>query len=291
MVGIVLANGLKFRRDAERPNLLVSLKTEDSKENCGYCFDCYTPIPMPSGQCPNKLAVIQRHQCKTFKERPKRPATGVTVAPPAPTSKLSEDDLKEFKKLLDFDIELTEDLTVDFKKSRSNMMTAMRNASTAMKSSTSPAASWRGIADKISDALPAKFSTPLRQRISDSLEHLRELMYDSDDDDGEGVDEESDIRDTLLAVIKIAMEPKQTTDLSSQVKELSSHVNGLSSRVKELEDEIELKTVTMSDLVASERVAAQTAMSNYRALLEAEARIRELESQMREQADKISHTE
>lgn len=272
----VLANGLRFRRDTDRPNLLVSLKTEGSKENCGYCFDCHTQIPMPGGQCPNKLAVIQRHQCKTFKERPKRITTakGVTVvAAPAPSFKLTEDDLKEFKKVLDFDIELADDLTVDFKKSRSNMMTAMRKASTAIKSSTEPAASWKAISNKLGEALPAKFSKLFHQRINEGIASA----YDFQDDDDEPIDEDNEIKDIIVAVIQTAMAPKQTIDLSS--------------RVKELEDEIELKTVTMSDLVASERVTAQTALSNYRALLEAEARIRDLEAQMREQADKISHAE
>lgn len=90
----LLANGLKFRRDTDRPTLLVSLKAEGSADNCGYCFDCHSKIKVLRG-AKNPLGSIQRHQCREVKERTKKVVTtGSTTVTPVAVSyvKLTEDD-------------------------------------------------------------------------------------------------------------------------------------------------------------------------------------------------------
>jgi hypothetical protein len=144
VVDKVLPNSYKFRRDTDRPNLLLSLKTEGSKENCGYCFDCHTQIPMPSGQCPNKIAYIQQHQCREVKPRAKRTVVSggagaaSIIAQVAPIHKLTEERINEYHKLITEDFrtimpalrtmgiwEANEAGTVDLKRSEANIYKAL----------------------------------------------------------------------------------------------------------------------------------------------------------------------
>lgn len=285
VVDKMLANGYKFRRDVDRSNLLVSLKTEGSKDNCGYCFDCHTQITMPAGQCPNKLAVIQRHQCRVVKERKKRSTTptptGKFVGPVAPFYKLTEEDLKEFKKVLDFDIEVNDDLTIDFKKSRGNLLTAMRTATQALKDAkeTGPSISWKAIATKCQDALPSKYSRILRQRIVDGLRMATDFA-----DEEEGIDEDEEHKAVLVGLIHTALDSKPTIDLTA--------------RVLDLEAALDKQTIATTDMANSERVAREAALAHYKTVCNLEAqnrqlqsRLQQLEAQLKEQTDKITHTD
>lgn len=295
----VLANGLKFRCDTERPTLLVSLKAEGSKDNCGYCFDCHTQISMPGGQCPNKVAIIQRHQCRTIKPRTKHGEVTHTpsMSIPAPTGKRTEDDIKaigvvfaglkdQCREVWELDVPAYDDDTnTDFKRSDVNILKGIKMMAEKIK------------ADHGNTAAPSAFSV---ERLMEEYSMSRNAMkkatrgkalrenhkahhdrakLDADEDDEEVIyiKEQEDKEWLFGALDMLAAPPKKKED-----KEL-----------EEAKAELDRLTVTNSDLIRDLRQVTATAMSESKRLSEQQeqnrallARIQQLEAN---QTDTIDH--
>jgi hypothetical protein len=64
LCGFVNLHGLKFHTDAlSNPNILFSLKTNGSNQDCGYCMGCCHPISVPK-TIPNPTEYIRTHTCR-----------------------------------------------------------------------------------------------------------------------------------------------------------------------------------------------------------------------------------
>lgn len=255
VTGFVLFNGLKFRHDVERSNLVISLKSEGSKQNFGYCFDCYTEIPVMNGT-PNPLGRIQAHSCCERKPRKKSDGTPkMAASAPTVSLRVTEEDLLRFRDtVLKFDMEYKDDtdtLEVDLRKSFNNFLQAIKTVKTAAE--TPVTASYRAIVNQIQLAVAAK--NPKRRAevkayITKELE-MAQSYVDSDDEDG--FDEEAELQNVLVAALL------NTIDQQKQAKETSK----ISPREIDLEQENSTLRQEMSLLTDK----YNTLLSHYEALI------------------------
>lgn len=298
----VMANGLKFRCDTERPTLLVSLKAEGSKENCGYCFDCHTQISMPTGQCPNKVAVIQRHQCRTIKPRTKHGEVTHTpsMSIPAPTGKRTEDDLKAIGKVFaglkdecravwELDVPAyDEDTNTDFKRSDVNILKGITMMAEKIKADANTATAAPGgfsverLMEEYSMSRNGmKKATRGKALRENYTGHHDRAKADADDDDEEVIYiKEQEDKEWLYGALDMLVAPPKKKD-DRELEEAKAALDQL--------------TLSNSDLSSQLLQISSANASHYRSLCEKEeqnrqllARIQSLEALVNKQ-DEITH--
>jgi hypothetical protein len=304
-----LPNGYRFRRDTDRPNLLISLKTEGSKENCGYCFDCHTQIPMPRGQCPNKVAYIQQHQCREVKPRAKRTVvsggagTATISVPVAPSYKLTEERISEYHKLITPDFkdilpalhtmgirEVDESLNVDIKRSEANIYKALAMTLQGLKEAQAAKSATVSTSGGLSmDWLFSQYAIHCNAAKSASRAKLLRNHYKehhdtaeadaADDEDTIYIKEEQD-KDWLFGLLDVAIGPKKG-----------------SKELEEANAMLDQNDITISDLRSELSTARQNAAGHYTAVIRLEDDNRLLRTQLEallrekaEQTDTITHT-
>jgi len=215
VIGRKLANNLCFRRDTERDDLLVSLKAEGSRMNCGYCFACNSEVDVPMGT-PNALGKIQNHSCREHKERKKKGTTTEmpTRTPTAPSSclRITEDEMNRLnKEVIPFETEYHDDLEMDLKKSYENFQAVIKKTVKQVKTleSAPQIATGGGMLSQVQTVFSAKFPklrAALKRHIDDALHHAQDLV-DSDDEDG--YDEDAEKMDIIVYAMKSALDIKE----------------------------------------------------------------------------------
>ena len=308
IVDKVLFNGYQFRRDTDRPNLLISLKTEGSKENCAYCFDCHTQITMPTGQCPNKVAYIQQHQCREVKTRAKRTVVsvgaGTVSVPVTPSYKLTEERIAEYHKLITPDFkdilpalhtmgirEVDEALNVDLKRSEANIYKALvmtlqglKEAQAAKSATVSTSGGGLSI-----DWLFSQYAIHCNAAKSASRAKLLRNHYKQYHDSAEA--DAADDEDTIY--IKEEQDKKWLCDLL----DVAIVPNNGSKELEEANALLDEQTLLISDLKSELTTARQNATGHYTAVIRLEDDNRLLRTQLEtllrqkaEQTDTITHT-
>jgi hypothetical protein len=282
----LLANGLKFRRDTDRPSLLVSLKAEGSAENCGYCFDCHSKITVLRG-AKNPLGAIQRHQCREVKPRTKKVAAavggaGVTTVTPISYVKLTEDDFKKrinaatgafpnvisegpMETLYDDDSNLILPNALNY---FLEQVEKLYKAHQALKEAPATAA-----VSPSSTLNLVVSSHRSAKSIRSFVKEQKRRSYLADPEDYNSDDEALGIQHAALSAL---MDKAAVSTVSA-------------SEVSDRDKQIDELTVALTDKDIRLRTAESNAIGYYKELQTAQNRIRLLEAQLAAQAEKIEH--
>lgn len=107
--------GYKLLRLDSTANRAIKNRDVDKKYGYGFCFDCASYIPCPTGSSATKISVVVDHTCKPTATRQPRKVSGVKKTS-APCTKMNDDRLTATFKKLNYNIELNDDLSIDIEK-------------------------------------------------------------------------------------------------------------------------------------------------------------------------------
>ena len=279
-----LPNNLTFKRDTENANIVICLKADGNRMNCGYCFDCQTEIVIVNG-CPNPLGKIQSHSCRERKERKKKDTTvemGARVPVTTSCIRLTEDDYtKMTKEVIAFEIDYEENLDVNLKKTHENFQNAVKRTVKQLKTieAAPQTSTGAGMLSQVQVAFSAKFPkqrNALKQHITDTLSQAQDLV-DSDDEDG--YDDDAERFDILVYALKSTLD----------FKEVVAKDRAAAGSVSAAHDaELTQKDVAIADMSAQLNTLTGNYVSQSNELAAALEKIRLLESQLKDSV--ITHT-